>query len=74
MDPISSQFSYDFQKFVLQNPNVREFYYQIELKKPFSLDPPDKSDKTKKDLKKQKEEQKKKKKKKGSSEERPYSL
>lgn len=54
MNPISNQkFSDDYQKFVLQKPNVWEVNYNANAKppKPFSLEPK-KSEKPKKDLKK----------------------
>ncbi len=80
MDPISNQqFSYDFQKFVLQDPNVRVVHMQ-GIPKPFSLVPPEKSEKSKKDIKKQKQEETKKKEvtereqhKKDKDEEKPHS-
>lgn len=56
MDPISNQiYAHDFQKFVLQDPNVINYYYCAMRRpnQPFSLDVK-KSDKTKKDVKKQK--------------------
>lgn len=53
MDPIS-QFSYDFRKFVYQDPNV-QIVHQVIEPKPFTLNSPEKSSRTKKDLKKQRE-------------------
>ena len=56
MNPISNQqFSYDFQKFVLQDPNIHTIHMQA-TPKPFSLTPPEKSGKSKKDVKKQKKQ------------------
>lgn len=53
----NAKFSYEFQKFVYQEPHVRRVdIYHLPIK-PFSLDP---SEKTKKDVKKQKKEPKKK--------------
>lgn len=62
LDPISNQlFSYNYQKFVLQDPNVR-VVHPFETQKKFELKPK-KSEKSKKDLAKQKEQQKNQKKK-----------
>lgn len=48
MNPIENErFSYDFQKFVLQDPNVRVVNID-HPPKPFSLEGPKKSDKSKK--------------------------
>lgn len=53
MDPISNQkFSFDFQKFVLQDPNVRVVRHHLAPPKPFDIKAPDKSSKSKKDMKK----------------------
>lgn len=56
MDPIDNTlFSYNYQKFVLQDPNVNLVNMHAHPPaKPFSLDPPKKADKSKKDLGKQK--------------------
>lgn len=60
MDPISDQmFSHDFQKFVLQEPNVRVVRYNLKPSKPFDINAPDKTSKPKKDLNKQKNKDKK---------------
>ena len=70
MDPISNplfgqnpitnqQFGYDFDRFVLQNPHLVYINNQVEIKKPFNIDAPDKSEKSKKDLKKEKDKKKK---------------
>lgn len=61
-DPITEKmFSDDFQRFVLQNPNVNEIPHPtIDSQKPFILNPADKSEKSKKDADKQKEEKKQK--------------
>lgn len=49
MNPIENKkFSDDFQKFVLQD-GMRVVHIEHPPKKPFSLDPPKKSDKSKKD-------------------------
>lgn len=61
MDPISNQiFSHDFQKFVLQDPNVRNIYNQVQPPPPFELkmQAAEKSKKAKKDLEKQKKQSK----------------
>lgn len=54
MDPLTPEgnqvFSYHFLKSVLQDPNVWETYSSQAQCKPFSLDPPKESDKTKKDI------------------------
>lgn len=60
MNPIDHQmFSHDYPKFVYQTPDP---YPQnpIKMPKPFSIDPPEKSNKSKKDLSKQKDRSKKK--------------
>lgn len=64
MDPITNQiFSYDFDKFVLQTPNVFPVNQQLEVK-PFNLNKPaEKTEKNKKDLKKSKDKEKEEKKK-----------
>jgi hypothetical protein len=57
MDPITNQqFSHDYQKFVLQDPNVRHIYMQA-VPKPFSVLPPEKTGKSKKDMKKQRQKE-----------------
>lgn len=60
MNPISNQiFSHDFQKFVLQDPNVQQYYYSATEKPrppPFEVKP---SEKSAKEKKKQKESQNK---------------
>lgn len=64
MDPISSNnpvlnnplFSYDFDRFVLQNPHVHFIQNQVDIK-PFDIKPAEKTEKSKKDLKKNKEKQ-----------------
>jgi len=60
MDPISNQKNvYDFQKFVWQTePNRWVVNYQATPKKTFNLDPPNKSEKAKKDLEKEKDKEK----------------
>lgn len=59
MDPISNQmFSHDFDRFVLQNPHIHVINNQVEVK-PFHINAPDKSEKSKKDQKKDKEKKKK---------------
>lgn len=56
MDPISNQiFSHDFQKFVLQNPDVRMVQHPYEAIKPFRPKPIKKPGRTKKDLDKQRQ-------------------
>lgn len=58
MNPISNQqFSDDFHKFILQDSVTRVVNMNYVPKKPFSLDPPKKSDKSKKDLKKQNQQE-----------------
>lgn len=53
MNPISNQsFSHDYIKFVYQNPDVRVIHYGLYPAKPFKVDAPEGSEKTKKDLKK----------------------
>lgn len=48
MNPIENEkFSYDFQKFVLQDPNVRMVNIDHPIK-PFNLEAPKKADKSKK--------------------------
>jgi hypothetical protein len=58
MDPISSQFSYEYQKFVLQEPNVHAIQenYHVLLRKPFELYPHVKTAAAKKDLNKGQEQ------------------
>lgn len=59
MNPISNQmFGYDFDRFVLQNPQMQINNPNVEIK-PFNLNEPKKSEKSKKDLKKEKEKKKK---------------
>ncbi len=54
MDPISNQmFSHDYPKFVYQTPDLHVIHYQ-RTPKPFSLNAPEKTSKTKKELDKQK--------------------
>lgn len=61
MDPVSNQqYAHDFQKFVLQDPNVQQVNYQA-VPKPFNVDSPNKADKSKKDQKKQQKQKKSKK-------------
>lgn len=61
MDPISNEmFSHDFQKFVLQDPNVRIINTNVDPPKPFDIKPPEKSSRSKKDVAKQKNQEKKK--------------
>jgi hypothetical protein len=56
MDPITnSKYSDDFHKFVLQDQGAI-INPQAKVPKPFSLNPPEKSKKTKKDLKKGKDD------------------
>lgn len=55
MEPIFNQT--DYQKFVLQNPNVRDIKNKA-MPPPFDLNPPEKSKKAKKDIEKQKKESK----------------
>jgi hypothetical protein len=56
MDPISNQvFSHDYQKFVLQEPDVRMVQRPHEDVKPFSTKPVNKASRTKKDLNKQRQ-------------------
>lgn len=55
MDPISSQFSHDFQKFVLQQNDVKIVDNAL-IPKPFPIKAPEKSKKTKKDLEKKKQQ------------------
>lgn len=56
MDPIFNQT--DYQKFVLQNPNVRNHDSRV-LPPPFELKPAEKSKKAKKDVEKEKKQSKK---------------
>lgn len=59
MDPIANQqFSHDFQKFVLQDPNVRIIEQKVPPK-PFDVDTLGKVKKNKKDLEKEKKNEKK---------------
>lgn len=52
MNPIDNkQFSDDYQKFVLQDPNVKHVNQYVP---PFKLDAPPKTEKSKKEMKKQK--------------------
>lgn len=61
MEPISNQqFSHDFKKFVWQEPNAWVINYHVIPKKPFSIDPPKKSEESKKDLDKEKDQKNKK--------------
>ena len=55
MDPV--KFSDDFHKFVLQDQNVR-YMPMHPPSKPFDINAPSKSEKSKKDLKKDKKQQK----------------
>jgi hypothetical protein len=51
MDPISNQvFSHDAVKFVYQDPDVRFINYNIQVRKPFKVEAPENSKKTKKDV------------------------
>lgn len=62
MDPITGQiFSYDFQRFVLQDPLINAPKPKA-TQKPFDLNMkgPEKTDKTKKDMKKEEKQEKKK--------------
>ncbi len=60
VDPVSNQqFSHDFQKFVWQEPDSWVVNYKA-VPKPFNLEGPVKSDKTKKDQDKPKDPKKQK--------------
>lgn len=55
-DPISNQvFSHDYMKYVYQDPDVRIIHSTAPPAKPFELNPPEKSKKSKKDLDKNKQ-------------------
>jgi len=57
MDPYNQIFWNDYlHKFVYQDPNA--IFVEKTPQKPFSLDPPEKSEKPKKDLEKQKKKNK----------------
>lgn len=53
LDPTNRQFSHDFDKFVFQDPNTR-FLNQLPPEKPFKIEKPAETEKSKKDLEKQK--------------------
>ncbi len=56
LDPIGDQmFAHDYQKWVLQQPNVRIVNYELVPHKPFIIKPAKKSKKTKEDVKKEKD-------------------
>lgn len=57
---LDGKFSDDYHKFVLQDPDYRMVPVANKNLKPFSLNPPDKSKKTKKDLEKEKQAKKQK--------------
>jgi hypothetical protein len=57
MDPVNkSIYAYNLNKCILQTPDV--IVYNNEPVKKFSLDPPEKSEKSKKDLDKKKKDKK----------------
>lgn len=60
MDPISNQqFSYDAEKYVYQKDIVLPRDHPVELpSKPFKIESPDKTKKSKKDLEKEKQKKK----------------
>lgn len=58
MNPISNQFSHDYKKYVIQDPNVQIVHRNLPPPKPFKLEPPEKSQKTKKDSDKKKQKEK----------------
>lgn len=61
MNPISNNqmFSDDFQRFVLQNPNVQFVNRPLVPPPPFRINKSEKTEKSKKDIGKQKENEKK---------------
>lgn len=59
MDPIS-KFTHDSEQYIYQTPNVRIVHHGPPPTKPFEIEAPDTSKKTKKDLEKRKQEKGKK--------------
>jgi hypothetical protein len=57
MDPLS-KFSHDAAQYIYQTPNVWIIEHGAPPNKPFSINAPEKSKKTKKDLEKRKEKEK----------------
>lgn len=53
MNPISNPLFHDYPKYVYQTPDVVPIHGHMPSPKPFSLKPPEKSKKTKKDIAKQ---------------------
>ncbi len=53
MNPIQSPLFHDFPKFVYQTPDIERINSNLPQPKPFSLKPPEKAKKTKKDTEKE---------------------